>query len=209
MSRNNKMNLLSGAMWAVFKSSFKKQLAVFGVTDKNSTMKTAAKKYKEIIKGIEPFGKNDILLINLLSAATFAAIYLSLETKPSVEAAMNYYDAAMSDSSVTRIFLKSINNYSKGYQKKLSHQAELSRKSENPYSWKFTFTPGTTLDSFSAEFDQCGICTLFKNLGIFDVTPALCAYDYGMAKLTDTVFTREYTLASGGKVCDCHYKKKK
>lgn len=209
MSRIFKMELMSRAMWTVFKPDFEKQLVLFGVTDTKPVMRRAAEKYKEIINGIEPFGKNDMLLINILSAATFAAVYMSLEIKPTLETAERYYDAAMSGNSVMRIFLKCSNYYSEGYQKKLARQAELSRSSQNPYSWKFTFTPGATLDSFYAEFNRCGICTLFKNLGIYEVTPALCAYDYGMAKLTNTVFTRDYTIASGAEICDCHYNKRK
>ena len=46
-----------------------------------------------------------------------------------------------------------------------------------------------------------------KKIGIPELTPALCSYDYDMAEITGTVFTREYTLASGGPVCDCHYRK--
>lgn len=50
---------------------------------------------------------------------------------------------------------------------------------------------------------------MMNQLGIPEATPALCRYDYGMAKLTNTVFTREQTLAGGGTMCDCHYQKKK
>lgn len=68
---------------------------------------------------------------------------------------------------------------------------------------------GPTVESFDAIFDQCGISHMMNQLGIPEATPALCRYDYGMAKLTNTVFTREQTLAGGGSVCDCHYQKKK
>lgn len=66
-----------------------------------------------------------------------------------------------------------------------------------------------TIDEFDAIFDRCGIWHMMKELGIPEATPALCRYDYGMAKETNTIFTREQTLAGGGSVCDCHYKKKK
>ena len=42
-----------------------------------------------------------------------------------------------------------------------------------------------------------------KELGLYDLTPALCHLDYTM-----TDFVRQYTLASGGPYCDCGYKKK-
>lgn len=196
-------------MWILFAPTFQKHLPMLGVSDCKSVMKKAKTKYKAIVKGIQPFGKNDILLVNLISAAEIAAVYLSLDRKPSCEQMQEYYGTSMDESRVMRIFLKSNNYYSKKYQNNLVKQAKRSQVSDNPYSWRFKYYPGTSLDTFDAIFDRCGICHLFQNLGISEITPAMCAYDYGMAKRTNTVFTRETTLASGGKVCDCHYNKKK
>lgn len=80
-------------------------------------------------------------------------------------------------------------------------------KNQKKYIMKF-LSGFQDLDVFNAIFDKCGIYELMKTLGISEITPAMCAYDYGMAKLTGSEFTRKYTLASGGPVCDCHYKKK-
>ena len=55
---------------------------------------------------------------------------------------------------------------------------------------------------YEARFSCCGICTLMKKLGLYDLTPAL--RDAGGA----SSFVREYTLASGGPYCDCGYKRK-
>lgn len=45
-----------------------------------------------------------------------------------------------------------------------------------------------------------------KELNLEEYIPAMCAFDYDMAKLNNTEFSRQYTLASGGPYCDCHYK---
>lgn len=203
------MRFIQRTMWTLFKPSFQKQLFVFGVTDSQKVMSNAKAKYQEIVSDIPRFEKNDVLLVTLLNAATLAAIYLSLEEHPSLEQITKYYDAAMSDSLVMRTYLKGSNYYSKSYQRSLARQAQRSQNSINPYSWKFHFEAGASVDCFDAIFDRCGICTLFSKLGISKITPALCAYDYGMAKLTKTEFSRQYTLAGGGAVCDCHYQKVK
>ena len=50
---------------------------------------------------------------------------------------------------------------------------------------------------------------LMKELGLYDLTPALCHLDYTMSEAgASTNFVRQYTLASGGPYCDCGYKKK-
>ena len=50
---------------------------------------------------------------------------------------------------------------------------------------------------------------LMRELGLYDLTPALCHLDYTMSEAGGvTNFVRQYTLASGGPYCDCGYKKK-
>ena len=48
-----------------------------------------------------------------------------------------------------------------------------------------------------------------KDLGLFDLVPAMCNLDYVMSEAGGVcVFVREHTLALGGPYCDCGYKKK-
>ena len=62
---------------------------------------------------------------------------------------------------------------------------------------------------YKARFTKCGICVLMRELGLYDLTPALCHLDYTMSEAGGTAdFRRQYTLASGGPYCDCGYKKK-
>ena len=62
---------------------------------------------------------------------------------------------------------------------------------------------------YEARFTQCGICTLMKKLGLYDLTPAMCHLDYTMSEAGGASnFVREYTLASGGPYCDCGYQKR-
>ena len=48
-----------------------------------------------------------------------------------------------------------------------------------------------------------------RELGLSDLTPAMCHLDYTMSEAGGTSrFVREYTLASGGPYCDNGYHKK-
>ena len=63
---------------------------------------------------------------------------------------------------------------------------------------------------YEGRFTKCGICTLMKELGLYDLTPAMCHLDYTMSEAGGvTNFVRQYTLASGGPYCDCGYQKKR
>ncbi len=79
----------------------------------------------------------------------------------------------------------------------------------NSYSWNMEFLPYPDGNGYEARFSKCGICALMKELGLYDLTPALCHPDYTMSEAGGASrFVRQYTLASGGPYCDCGYKKK-
>lgn len=116
---------------------------------------------------------------------------MSLEYKPTIDKLTEYYETAMNTNIIMKMYLKSKNCYSKRYQASLKKKAAKSQLSSNPYTWKFKVHEGPTVESFDTIFDKCGIGHMMNQLGIPEATPALCRYDYGIAKLTNTVFTRE------------------
>ncbi len=203
-----KYGFLPRAMWLVFRGSFQKQLS--SITQQNSgvLMRKALEAYRTILSAIPKFDRDDRFVVNILSASMLAAVYLNLPKKPGLSAMTNYYHNAMTQNAVMKIFLNQSNHYTEISQAKLKRQAEASQKRANPYTWKFRYEPGKNSNSFTACFDTCGICYLFRKLGIAEILPAMCTYDYDMAEFGGTVFTRKYTLASGGPYCDCHYCKK-
>ena len=86
--------------------------------------------------------------------------------------------------------------------------AALNAADRNPYSWNMEFLPYEDGSGYEARFSRCGICTMMKELGVFDMVPAMCHLDYTMSEAGGaSKFVREYTLASGGPYCDCGYKK--
>ena len=87
--------------------------------------------------------------------------------------------------------------------------AALKAADRNPYSWNMEFYEYPDGSGYEGRFTKCGICVLMKELGLYDLTPALCHLDYTMSEAGGvTNFVRQYTLASGGPCCDCGYKKK-
>lgn len=87
--------------------------------------------------------------------------------------------------------------------------AALKAADRNPYSWNMEFYEYPDGSGYEGRFTRCGICVLMKELGLYDLTPALCHLDYTMSEAGGvTNFVRQYTLASGGPYCDCGYKKK-
>lgn len=203
-----KYGLLPRGMWAFFQASFKRQLPLITDVAAAPLMKRAERAYKEILRPVPDFDRDDRFQANLLSAAMLAAVYLSLPERPDLESITTYYHRAMTENALMKVFLRRKDPYSARAQAKLAFQAEASRRRSNPYSWRFRFEAGPDSSSYSAYFDTCGILHLFQTLGISEITPAMCSYDYDMAELGGSIFSRQHTLAEGGPCCDCHYKKR-
>lgn len=192
-------------MWIAFGSSFKEAVkTVLDENDANDIMKRAKKEYRKILSNIDEFDKGSRFLTNILSCAMLSAVLLSIEKKYDVETIRIYYKTAMSNK-IMRMAAANEKNYTEKGRKKLKAFAEKSQSITNPYDWKFAVTDGKTINQYTAIFYTCGICTLMNRLGLSEYIPAMCAYDYDMAEMNNTKFTREFTLAAGGPYCDCHY----
>ena len=200
-------------MWLLYRRSFERNLVtVCGLNSVTAlvVMRLAKPKYKEIIKRLPEFEKADRFKTNLVNCALFSAILLSMPKKPSVDTLTEYYKNAMM-TKPTQWFCR-IAGKSKFSDKDIRSMQEtekLKAADRNPYSWNMEFYPYEDGSGYEARFTKCGICTLMKELGLFEYVPAMCRLDYTMSEAGGaSVFVREYTLASGGPYCDCGYKRR-
>lgn len=200
-------------MWALFKKSFCKNLTtVFGLDkpQSKSVMKKAKTEYKEIIAKLPEFEKDDRFTMNIVSGAMLAAIVLNMPERPDVEKLTVYYRNSMM-TALMKCFCR-MSGKKKFTQKDIAgmkQTAAFRAADRNPYSWNMDFLPYPDGSGYEARFTKCGLCTLMKELGMYDLVPAMCALDYTMSEAGGrTEFVRQYTIADGDDYCDCGYKKK-
>ncbi len=201
------------AMWIIFVKSFREQLTdVFGYDENTakSITQQAKLKYKEIITRLPEFEKTDRFKANIVSCAMLGAFILSMPERPNVERLTDYYEKAMMTKPMKWFCRKSSRNKFTDKDIAGMKAAALRKNADrNPYSWNMDFREYPDGSGYEATFTKCGICVLMKELGIYDLTPALCHLDYTMSEAGGTTeFVRQYTLASGGTHCDCGYKKR-
>ena len=201
------------AMWAVFAKSFQTQLmAVLGYDEaaaKEITDK-AKPKYKEIVEKLPEFEKGDRFKMNIVGCAMLCAFILAMPRRPEVDELTDFYAKAMMTPMMKWFCRKSgKSKFTPSDIARMKATAALKAADRNPYSWNMDFYEYPDGSGYEARFDRCGICTLMRELGLYDLTPAMCHLDYTMSEAGGvTDFVREYTLASGGPYCDCGYKKK-
>ena len=201
------------AMWAVFAKSFQTQLMAalgYDADTAKQIAKTAKPKYREIIAKLPEFEKGDHFQMNIVNCAMLCAFILSMPERPDVERLTDYYAKSMMTAPMQWFWRKS--GKSKFTEKDIADMkatAALKAADRNPYSWNMDFIEYPDGSGYEGRFTKCGICVLMKELGLYDLTPALCHLDYTMSEADGvTDFVRQYTLASGGPYCDCGYKKK-
>ena len=200
-------------MWALFAGSFRRQLTVaFGLDadTAKAVTKKAKPQYQKIIADLPEFEKADRFKMNIVNCAMLGAFILSMPQRPDVERLTRYYADAMMTGPMKRFCRKSgKKKFTANDIAGMKATAALKAADRNPYSWNMDYLAYPDDSGYEGRFTQCGICVLMKELGLYDLTPALCHLDYTMSEAGGaTDFVREYTLASGGPYCDCGYKRK-
>ena len=200
-------------MWTLFGKSFQTQLtAVFGydAATAKDVAKRAKPKYREIIAGLPEFEKEDRFQMNIVNAAMLGAFILNMPQRPDVDRLTDYYAKAMMTGPMRWFCRKSgKKKFTEADLAGMRATAALRAADRNPYSWNMDLLEYPDGSGYEARFTQCGICALMKDLGLYDLTPAMCHLDYTMSEAGETAdFVRESTLASGGPYCDCGYRRK-
>ncbi len=202
------------AMWLMYKGSFRDHLVSdLGFReDQADRIKDLAKKdYREIIKKLPEFEKGDRFKTNIVNCAILVSFLKNMDRRPTVSELTRFYENAMYIA-VTKAFCRKSGKirFTEKDIKAQKATAALRAGDRNPYSWNMDYIPYEDGSGYEARFLTCGICTLMKEYGFFDLVPAMCHMDYTMSELSGaSVFVREYTLASNGPYCDCGYKKKR
>ena len=200
-------------MWLLYRKSFREHLvSVLGCTEQEAREITekAKPKYREIIEKLPEFEKGDRFEMNIVNCAMLCAFLLSMEDRPNVEKLTAFYARAMM-TAPTRWFcrMSGKRKFTDADLQGMRDTAALQAADRNPYSWNMDYLPYPDGSGYEARFTKCGICTLMKELGLFELTPAMCHLDYTMNEAGGaSEFVRQYTLASGGLYCDCGYRKK-
>ena len=203
---------LNTGMWLLFASSFRKNLElVLGMDHKAARAVTRKAKaaYRQILTEVPPFEREDRFQINLISCAMLGAFVLSMPRRPDVDQLTDYYAKAMMTPAMKWFCRQSgKRKFTTKDIQGMEKTARLKAADRNPYSWNMDYYPYPDGSGYEARFTACGICTMMKKLGLYDLTPALCHLDYTMSEAGGAShFVRQYTLASGGPYCDCGYQK--
>lgn len=203
---------MPAGMWLLFSGSFRKQLTSVLKYDPDAAKSIASgarKDYGKIIAKLPEFEKDDRFKMNIVNCAMLCSFLLNLPERPDTAKTTAFYRESMMTGPMKWFCRRSgRRKFTDADIRGMKKTAALRAADRNPYSWNMEYRPYPDGSGYEARFTACGICVLMKELGLYDLVPAMCRLDYTMSEAGGTTaFVREYTLASGGPYCDCGYKK--
>ncbi len=208
-----KYYVMPAGIWTVFCKTFRRNLvSILGF--KSEEAKTITRKsrsdYRSLIHRMPEFEKGDFLKINTISCAMLSCFICNMPKRPSVEKVTEFYHKSMMIGPMYLYCrLKGMKKYSRRDFKAMKKAQERRAYDRNPYSWNMTFLPFEDGSGYVTRFTDCGICTLMRELGVFEYVSALCTLDFPMEEATKvTDFSREITMPEGAPYCDCVYRRK-
>ena len=168
-------------MWLLFRNSFRRKLTTelsYDNATAHAICKKAKEKYKEIIGRLPEFEKKDRFKMNIVSCAMLSAFILSMPKKHTTEEMTTYYRESMMTGAMRWFCKKSDKKrFTERDIRSMKETAAFKAADRNPYSWNMDFYPYEDGSGYEACFTKCGICTLMKELGLYDYVPAMCRLD--------------------------------
>ena len=202
-----KEGFVISASWRLLKGSMLATLPILGVEDPQAFYKKARAIYRREMKSLSEYGEGDVLKLNLAQAVMLGAIYEACDAKPDIDTLTRFYHEFLTRPAVLR---KMMGRRDMLAPHEVQRQVDIGKRSQratHPYTWQFSVEVEDA-DRFTATFTRCGIYDYLRSRGMAHIVPAMCAIDYDMGEISNHLFLRNSTLATGGAVCDCHYVRK-
>ena len=202
-----KEGFVISASWKFLKGSMLATLPILGVEDPRAFYKEAQAIYRREMAKLPEYGEGDVLKLNLAQAVMLGAIYEACDPKPDIDTLTRFYHDFLTHSN---LLCKKMAKRDMLAPAEVQRQVDIGKKSQgatHPFTWQFTVDVQDE-DRFTATFTRCGIYDYLKSRGMAHIVPAMCAIDFDMGEISNHLFLRDSTLATGGAVCDCHYVRK-
>ena len=202
-----KEGFVISASWRLLKGSMLATLPILGVEDPQAFYKKVRAIYRREMESLSEYGEGDVLKLNLAQAVMLGAIYEACDAKPDIDTLTRFYHEFLTRPAVLR---KMMGRRDMLAPREVQRQVDIGKRSQratHPYTWQFSVEVEDA-DRFTATFTRCGIYDYLRSRGMAHIVPAMCAIDYDMGEISNHLFLRNSTLATGGAVCDCHYVRK-
>lgn len=179
----------------------------YGKEVTRAALKKAPGIYREMLIEVDDIGFDNPMADNIYMGFVFMAIWKASDGKIDVESYRDVIKKFMGNPVVQRVVggkdfndpkvLAAAKDKFHSNQKWADDHPEYRDK-----TWDFNFDDTKHRDGAYYHFTRCPLNNFARKYGYLEVLPLCCEIDYLTAKAKHAVLHRDYTLASGGAMCD-------
>jgi hypothetical protein len=188
-------------------------VARYGQEDASILMWESREKYKEIIPLIPYIGNKNPMLIFLLPASRYLAIYRAFQNhgKTIKEVGRLVYEIGEAEFKVIPGWVRRLIKvlwFSPWFVERLQKRALTSRerKYSGGYVLNYVAGDGQNFD-YGIDYIECASCKFLEQQDAVELQPYICAIDKVASEMLGWGLRRTMTLAEGREKCDFRFKK--
>ena len=188
-------------------------IARYGEEEANTLMRESRQKYKDLIPQIPYIGKRNPLLIFLLPASRYLAIYRTFQEhgRTVEEAGRLVYEIAEAQFEAIPRWVRRVIGvlwFIPWFAKRLQKRAALSQERKYPGGYVLAYVEGDGQDfDYGIDYIECASCKFLNEQDAAELGPYVCAVDKVASEMLGWGLRRTMTLAEGGERCDFRFKK--
>ncbi len=197
-----------GAYLWLFSTMMKKDLVErFGPKVTKKALKGAKPVYREMLMQVDDIGADNPMASNIYDCFVFLAILKAADGAIDVEGLGTVITKLMRRPLIRKVMggrdLNKPEDMLKAKEKFRKIQAWADAHPEyKDKTWDFNFDDSKHKDGSYYHFTRCPIEKFAREHGFLEVLPVCCDIDYLSAEANHGVLHREFTLATGGAICD-------
>ena len=185
----------------------KPMIQQYGKDLTRKTLKATPAVYRGMLEKTDDIGAENPMAGNIYMGFIFLAIWKAADGAISVNSLRSVVDAFMARPIVKKIMSgKDLNRQEdlKAAEEKF-HRMQKWADAHPEYkekTWDFNFDKSKHRDGVYYHFTRCPMEKFARENGFLEVLPVACEIDYKTTAFSHGVLHRDYTLATGGPVCD-------
>jgi hypothetical protein len=169
--------------------------------------------YEAIIPRIPFVGSRNPLLVFLLPATRYLAVYRAFQRQGMTLEDAGYATFLMGTEdlkalpSIARHFIGYF-WFSPWFIKRIKQRAMETQTGRYPGNYVLTYVEGDGIEfDYGVDYIECASCKMLRAENAFELAPYVCAVDKTASELLGWGLTRTMTLAEGAPKCDFRFKK--
>lgn len=188
-------------------------IARYGEGVANTLMRESRQKYEDLIPQIPYIGDRNPLLIFLLPASRYLAIYRTFQKhgKTVEEAGRLVYEIGEAEFEAIPCWVRraiGVLWFSRWFAKRLQKRAATSQERKYSGGYVLAYIEGDGQDfDYGIDYIECASCKFLNEQDAAELGLYVCAVDKVASEMLGWGLRRTMTLAEGGERCDFRFKK--